>query len=566
MNRAEYIPIGDSYTLFDSKGKRVHVLSHLRISKTLTADVSVTSSKGKSYTLKKGKTVEGGVSAWGVYFDAWDHENQKMLFDSDWDAIEKFSNKVFTDGATLMMEKNDGSDPEEGTLQIAYGQMHGEVSKTVPLSNLKGMKLYAREYGTCASNTLNAGGGFHGTVQLEVAANGNNGYKLVKTAKASDYTAECDFEYGWVQCSEWDNSHVNCTDSILTPTFDAVSKEDVVIPDGTGQSGWGLDVFSTSFEGSGRIYPADENPKQNVIISEGGILSPSKDGTIKTLKCRGRCVDGSQISLGGDIYVYTNDKRNSFRTYKYNEKTGMLYDENDIKIFKENDDIHMTLYEDNAKTWTELGCDASVTTSCKYKEPSVKYYWSTGTWSKTVSLKTSTGAILSPAKPIKLDLQFPSDLQLRTLSGVNYAGKTIGFTYESGWIDGLPLACFERSSFSFSESKTKYQPWGFEFSCPMGTERVPDLRLPDGVPVTNTAFSGKKTKYVLKAKGIRQMLKSQASSNCASLQGAPATAVIPTKEDVGTLVMATKPDAEGLKIKVEAGEVNAEYLPASDSE
>jgi len=223
------------------------------------------------------------------------------------------------------------------------------------------------------------------------------------------------------------------------------------------------------------------------------------------------------------------------------------------------------LYEDNTKTWTELGCEVA-STPCEYKEPSVKYYWSTGSWSKTASLKTAAGSILSPTKPMKLDLQFPSDLKLRTLSGVDYAGRTIGFTYENGWIDGLPRACFERSSFTFSEAKSRYTGWDFQFSCPSGVEQVPDMMLPDGVPVANTALNGVETKYVLKAQTIRQMLKPQASSKCASLTGAPSTAALPTKDDIGELDMATKPDAEGLKIKAEGGEVKAEYLPESDSE
>lgn len=92
------------------------------------------------------------------------------------------------------------------------------------------------------------------------------------------------------------------------------------------------------------------------------------------------------------------------------------------------------------------------------------------------------------------------------------------------------------------------------------------MMLPDGVPVTNTALNGKETKYVLKANGIRQMLKLQASSKCASLKGAYDTAVLHTIKDIGKLDMAKKPDAEGLKIKFEGGEVKSEYLPASDSE
>ena len=146
------------------------------------------------------------------------------------------------------------------------------------------------------------------------------------------------------------------------------------------------------------------------------------------------------------------------------------------------------------------------------------------------------------------------------LSDTNYAGKDISFTYENGWIDGLPIACFDRDNFEFSEAKSKFDYGRFRYSCP--NERVPDLMLPDGVPVTSTDISGKTTNYVLKSTVVRQMLKPHATTaSCSDLNGAPATATLPTEEDIGELDLAKKPaTSDEVPIKVEAGQTKAEYL------
>lgn len=571
LDREHFVPTGDSYKLFDKNGDSVHVESYIGFSVTPTVDVTVTSTDESNNqvtsTLKAGKKVHGGAGPWGFWMDNWDPGTNEMMF--PWHAVREFEKSLFAPGKKVMVEDYSGaSASEEHTIQLVKGKMYMERNKKLSLAKLKGATLFYREMGTCPGGTLNHGQTFSGTAKIAVKedSSSSSGFKLVKVATPSDFFAACDFPWMHVQCyNEYDlMNEENCTEAILSPTWTTVTESEVTIPDGSGNSHWGLEIFSPTFTGRGHIWPLSENPKMDVVIQEGGVLNPTKTGTTKTLVCRWNCVNGSKLNTNDFYYPESGSMtRASFHTYTYNEKTGQLTDENNVEIVHETESIHMRLVEDTAETWTALGCNANVNTDCNWKEPSVGYNWNADEWAKTVSLKRADGSLRTPANPIELDLSLPADFSARTLSTTDYAGKDISFTYENGWIDGLPIACFDRANFAFSEATSKFEYDRFRYTCP--GERVPDLILPDGVPVKNTDISGKTTNYVLKATVVRQMLKPHSSQGpCSALNGAPTTATVPTADDIGELNLATKPaESEVIPIKVESGQTKDEYLPTN---
>ncbi len=140
----------------------------------------------------------------------------------------------------------------------------------------------------------------------------------------------------------------------------------------------------------------------------------------------------------------------------------------------------------------------------------------------TTYLINENGDNEMPQEAKILTAALPADLAARSLSGKDYAGKTIKFRFENDWIMGLPKMCYDRDTRRIKEPIVMGQGQGgvVESSCTdwenydhaspdsnTWWEELGDILLPAGTTVTEeNIFTGVKTNFVLKAKGMAQII------------------------------------------------------------
>merc|ERR1711865_59717 len=142
LDRKNNVPVGQSYRLYDEKGKAIDVESYIRVQVTVPED------NGLLRTVK-GQILEASMHDGGMYFDnEWDHDTQKQKYTNE--EAEAIFAKYFKTGVTVHETEYGENGPEAGdesfTLSIIPGSMEVTTKRIKSMDAIPAgqeFKLYA---------------------------------------------------------------------------------------------------------------------------------------------------------------------------------------------------------------------------------------------------------------------------------------------------------------------------------------------------------------------------------------------------------------------------------------
>jgi hypothetical protein len=461
-------------------------------------------------------------------------------------------------GAGKKVNKHSWSDTTkpgaEFTIHRLPGVMYVSKEAELPLSRFEGVMLNAWVHKRCGANST--AGDVHmgyGRIKLEVKSG-----KMYKTAQTTTSFESCNCEDG--QCPAK-------TDYTPTRWTEYASDKEI-----TEQQ---IHFYSDLILGSAVYQPAIPD---KVKVEYSGMLHPKNGGKEIRLLCMSSCIDGSKDPIQYFPSPTVNSRDNA-KEYTFNEETGVLKDPNGFPVtdpsninYGPGSDMSMYLFEPSEAAFQTLGCAGSDTSiACPRSVWGVfpRYRWSPVSGDRY--LTDSAGNVRIPDDALILKVEIPKGVNPRSLSGISYAGKSLQIRYENGHIAGLPAVCQNKQTFEYRVAD--YDIWGdvMHARCDYDNAevKVSDLLLPAGImAVREDLFTGTTTEYVLKPTRVLQKLRSSKDgmASCADALPPPEDATFPTLDvfdDESFLNMATRPAADAVLVKVEAGEL---VVAAEDKE
>ena len=275
LDRKNNVPVGQSYRLYDEKGKAIDVESYIRVQVTVPED------NGLLKTVK-GQILEASMHDGGMYFDnEWDHDTQKQKYTNE--EAEAIFAKYFKTGVTVHETEYGENGPEAGdesfTLSIIPGSMEVTTKRIKSMDAIPAgqeFKLYA--YHDCPENTLRfRQGGYH--VQTMVMFEKGEWYDVKKEKGVMQ--KECN-------TSQPDNGGPQ-NYQYQPPVFEVIQKTVHVFKE------WeqGMDVYS-EVDGTNGFIAKDK--KSEMQWSSRRNLKPTVGGKQMTLYCLERCIDPNKLA------------------------------------------------------------------------------------------------------------------------------------------------------------------------------------------------------------------------------------------------------------------------------
>jgi len=185
------------------------------------------------------------------------------------------------------------------------------------------------------------------------------------------------------------------------------------------------------------------------------------------------------------------------------------------------------------------------------------------------SLAKTDGTLVVFSEPLDLKMNIPKsvlDVQ-KTQTKKKYS--TLNFTINDGWIDGLPIYCYNYKNQTTTPPTADANYHGGWKCVGDRVHRIDDVIIPNGVTAVHTKKDGTTTNYVLKATSVRQMISTASAGTDCTVAMPPLTAVAAVVTEAKKVVLAAKPTLEeqnALLVKVEAGKTADIYLKVEDTE
>lgn len=509
LDRKNNIPVGQSYRLYDEKGKAIDVESYIRIQVTVPVDNALLKTV-------KGQILEASMYDGGMYFDnEWDHDTQKQKYTNE--EAEAIFAKYFKTGVTVHETEYGENGPEAGDesfiLSIIPGSMEVTTKRIKSMDAIPAgqeFKLYA--YHDCPENTLRfRQGGYH--VQTMVVFEKGEWYDVKKEKGVMQ--KQCN-------TSRPENS-ATPNYQYQPPVFAVIQKTVHVFKE------WerGMDVYS-EVDGTNGFVAKDK--KSEMQWSSRRNLKPTVGGTQMALYCMERCIDPNKLAENDKMYdmprkqpkyrawcqdvdwksdgteptpsgcdihqgectcvkgsyltqqeVPNPPTKSDAKKYTFDKATGLLYaDGSTVPLVyappacteeqKQNgqcysNDATMDLVADTEETWTAIASCLNVDDWECRSSIKTRYTWSTGSrWNRVTYLTDSNDQVRMPVGEKKLSFTFP-DKVVPTLSGKNYAHQEIVFTYQNGHVRGLPEVCMDAETFEMFEGKKQVHGGVMNLQC-----------------------------------------------------------------------------------------------------
>jgi hypothetical protein len=213
------------------------------------------------------------------------------------------------------------------------------------------------------------------------------------------------------------------------------------------------------------------------------------------------------------------------------------------------------LFEGTTENFAALNCPLTSESCGGVDKLSAYYEWSSSPWNRMAYLVDSEGNKVFTSGPLQLKTTLPTAAgELRpSPSGADYTGLSLELTSHGGWMQGLPMACYNYKTGETTEATYEEYSDGTRWPiCDWNNNEYyrSDVVLPDGH--TLELASNSSIKYVVKPSYLAEVAVFLDDAACEGIEYVTGLPLPDLSIEFGTLDIGEEPKGAGVRKQVTA--------------